>query len=276
MSPHRTTASTVASRTPRQPPGLRQAMILAAGRGARMRPLTDQIPKPLQRVQGKPLIEWQIEALVRAGLRHLVINASWLQAQLQAHVGDGARWGAQVHWSCEEQPLGTAGGIATALPWLTDPAFAVVSADIFTRFDYAALLQGWEQSCPAALAESLLPGAPSLTAAPLAHLVLVQDARYPCDFTLQAGRIALPQPGLLGGTYGNMGVYRRVFFESLPRHQVLELGPLLRQAAGAGTLTGQWCSALWDNVGTVEDLARLNSGTLGDHRPTPPGSHSCL
>ncbi len=239
-------------------------MILAAGRGVRMRPLTDQMPKPLQRVRGKPLIEWQIEALVRSGLRHLVINASWLQQQLQDQVGDGARWGAQVHWSCEEQPLGTAGGIATALPWLTDPAFVVVSGDIFTHFDYATLLQGWEQCSQPAGPQSPLCGPAEGAGAqvpqvPQAHLVLVQDARYPCDFTLQAGRIGLPQAGLPAGTYGNIGVYRRAFFEALPRHRALDLGPMLRQAASAGCLSGQWCQALWENVGTVEDLARLNA-----------------
>lgn len=263
---------------------LRQAMILAAGRGERMRPLTDQVPKPLQCVQGKALIEWQIEALVRAGLRQLVINVSWLQDQIRDHVGDGARWGAQVQWSCEEQALGTAGGVVTALPWLTDPAFLVVSADIFTRFDYTALLQGWQHAqsqdlsflqadAPAQPPEpfSHLPdptsrpagGAPC-SGLPGAHLVLVQDARHPADFSLQAGRIHLPQPGGPVGTYGNMGVYRRSFFDALPAHQDLALGPLLRRAAAAGQLTGQWCRALWENVGTAADLARLNScsGTL--------------
>lgn len=230
---------------------LRQAMLLAAGRGARMRPLTDRIPKPLQKVQGKPLIAWQLEALSRAGIHTVVINTCWLGEQIESFVGDGSPWGLQVHWSREDQALGTAGGIATALPWLSDPAFLVVSADIFTYFEYAPLLQEWARP-----------------ASSCAHLLMVQDARYPCDFALQAGRIHLPRPDLPGGTYGNIGIYRRAFFESLAPHQELALGPLLRQAAAAGKLTGQWCRVLWENVGTVEDLARLNSGTLKDFRAT--------
>src|SRR5436305_624590 len=115
------------------------AMILAAGRGERMRPLSDATPKPLLRAGGKPLIVWQIEALARAGFRHVVINASHHAAQLMEALGNGSSWGVEIKWSLEETPLETAGGVATASPLLLPGPALIVSADIWTTFDYATL-----------------------------------------------------------------------------------------------------------------------------------------
>ena len=122
-------------------PGARmRAMILAAGRGERMRPLTDRTPKSLLPVGGKPLIEWHLEKLARAGCRDVVINHAWLGEQIEARLGDGERFGLSIRYSAEGQALETAGGIAKALPLLGGAPFLVVNADIFTSVDYAALL----------------------------------------------------------------------------------------------------------------------------------------
>lgn len=119
------------------------AMIFAAGRGERMRPLTDTTPKPLLAAGGKPLIVWQIERLAAAGIRTIVVNHAWLGAQIEAALGDGARWGVRLRYSAEREALETAGGIAQALPLIEDGAgakvFVGVSGDIYTGFDYAAL-----------------------------------------------------------------------------------------------------------------------------------------
>ncbi|MHB8355006.1 MAG: nucleotidyltransferase family protein, partial [Burkholderiales bacterium] len=166
-------------------------MILAAGRGERMRPLTDIVPKPLQTVYGKPLILWQVERLAAAGFTDLIVNHAWLGQQLEAALGDGSRWGVQVRWSREGTALGTAGGVATALTQLTAPAFLLVSADIYTTYDYAQL------RAPLAALINEPQGRTE------AYLVLVKDACYPKDFSLQGGRVALAAQD--AGTYGNIG-----------------------------------------------------------------------
>jgi len=224
-------------------------MILAAGRGERMRPLTDTVPKPLQIVHGKPLILWQVERLAAAGFTDLVINHAWLGHQIEDAIGDGARWGVSVRWSREGTALGTAGGVATALPLLTAPAFLLVSADLYTTYDYARL------KTPLA---ALLQYPQGHTEA---HLVLVNDARYPKDFSLQEGCVAVA--GQDAGTYGNIGVFRRRFFEGLPPGQTAELGPLLHAAVARGTLTGEWFGGCWANVGSVADLEKLGTDLNG-------------
>src|ERR1700712_3026983 len=117
-----------------------QAMILAAGRGDRMRPLSDRVPKPLLEVGGKPLIAWQIERLVATGFRDLVVNVAYLGQAIENAVGDGKRFGADIRYSRESEPLEVAGGIATALPLLRDGVVLVVSGDLYTGYDYASLL----------------------------------------------------------------------------------------------------------------------------------------
>ncbi len=221
-----------------------QAMILAAGRGERLRPHTDLCPKPLLNVQGKPLIEWQVDALWQAGFDRLVINGAWLSEQLESFVGRQRDRGLHIDWSPEERALGTAGGVAQALTWLTDDVFALVSADIFTNYDYRLLKARCEQ------------GMESDTT--VAHLVLVHDARYPTDFYLdERGRIGMA--GDKGGTYGNMGLFRRDFFSSVVVGATQELGPLLREAACHGHLSGEWANCHWVNVGKEADLSRAEA-----------------
>lgn len=220
-------------------------MILAAGRGERMRPLTDTVPKPLQQVHGRPLIEWQIEALVGAGFTQLVINHAWLGQQIEERVGDGSAWGASVQWSREGKALGTAGGIVTALPLLTAPRFLVVSADIFTHYDYRRLKPLVDQ------------GLPEQTQA---HLVLVPAEQGHPDFSLAHGRVGpLQSPGF---TYGNIGVFQRDFFKGLPAYQNIELGPMLHRAVEQQQLSGEAFAGPWFNVGSVADLERLNRSPL--------------
>ena len=141
------------------------AMILAAGRGVRMRPLSDTTPKTLLAVGGKPLIVWQIEALARAGFRDIVINASWLAPQLVATLGDGEAFGVHIRWSLEAEPLETAGGIVTALPLLPRGPVLIVSGDIWTRFDYATLAHRLTT-----MARNLAP--------PRVHLVMVPNPPF--------------------------------------------------------------------------------------------------
>ena len=221
-------------------------MILAAGRGERMRPLTDRMPKPLQEVRGKPLIVWQIEHLALAGFNRLVINHAWLGAQLEDFVGDGHEWGVSVTWSREGQPLGTAGGVLQALPLLDVDVFLLVSADIHTHYDFRAMARRMDLWSAGQGSHWL------------AHLVLIQDHRYPADFSLREGRVVPPAQG--AGTYGNIGLYRRSFFDGtgLSSGPTSELGPLLRPAVDCGQVSGEWYEGSWTNVGRVEDLDRLN------------------
>jgi N-acetyl-alpha-D-muramate 1-phosphate uridylyltransferase len=228
------------------------AMILAAGRGERMRPLSDACPKPLLEAGGKPLIVWQIEALARAGLRRIVINAAHLADDLVARLGDGCALGVSLVWSIEPEALETAGGIATALPLLAPGPAVIVSADIWSTFDYATLLPR-----AAAMARD--------TTAPRAHLVMVPNPAYhPAgDFALVPGpqgsvdRLALDGDARL--TYANIGVYDTALFGELPRATKLKLLPLLRDWIGRGLAGGERYDGPWANVGTPGDLASLDA-----------------
>ena len=227
-------------------------MILAAGRGERMRPLSDACPKPLLEAGGKPLIVWQIEALARAGFRRIVINAAHLAGDLVARLGDGRALGVSIAWSVEPEALETAGGIATALPLLPPGPALVVSADIHSSFDYA----------------SLLPRAARMArdgAAPRVHLVMVPNPAYhPAgDFALVPGpdgatdRIAPDGDARL--TYANIGLYDTALFRELPRWTRLKLLPLLRDWIGRGLVSGERYDGAWANVGTPGDLASLDA-----------------
>ena len=224
---------------------LATAMILAAGRGERMRPLTDAVPKPLLEVAGKPLVVRQIEALARAGHRDIAINASWLAHKLVDALGDGHALGVRLHWSIEPEPLETAGGIATALPLLPAGPALIVSGDIWTAFDYA----------------SLVPRAKSMAAdatLPRAHLVMVPNPPYhpDGDFALHHGFV-----GLDGGprlTFGNIAVYDTSLFRELPRGTRLKLLPYLQRWIAEGRVSGARYEGPWANVGTPEDLAALD------------------
>lgn len=244
-------------------------MILAAGRGARMRPLSDKVPKPLLAVGGKALIVWQIEALVAAGINRIVINHAWLGDRLEDAIGDGSHWGVRIAWSRETTALETAGGIATALPLLErdtpDEPFVVVSADVHSDYDYARLMP---------IAASIRARYP----AHAAHLVLVDNPpwhprgnvpldgglvgrglsddeldRLPPDATVAS---RTPTAQLL--TYANIAVFHPRCFDAVTRHTPLKLFPWAYELADARRMTGTRYDGTWDNVGTPEQLAELD------------------
>jgi MurNAc alpha-1-phosphate uridylyltransferase len=219
-----------------------KAMLLAAGRGERMRPITDSIPKPLVKVGGRALIDWHLAALARAGVRDVVINLSWLGEQLQRTLGDGHEFGVRITWSEEGPvPFETGGGIFRALPVLGSQPFVVVNADIWTDIDFGRL--------------TLSPDAH-------AHLVLVPNpAHHPRgDFGLEAGHIVEREHERL--TYSGVGVYRAEFFAGCTPGR-FPLLPLLKRAIVARKLTGEEHLGQWCDVGTPERLARLNSRLCG-------------
>ena len=226
--------------------GSRCAMVLAAGRGERMRPLTDAVPKPLLAAGGKPLIVWQIEALARAGFRDIVVNAAHLADCFVAALGTGTALGATLRWSFEPEALETAGGIATALPLLPGRVALIVSGDIWTTFDYATLIRR-----AAAMARD--------AAAPRVHLVMVPNPNYhrAGDFALVDGRIA--QDGAPRRTYANIGLYDTGLFRELPRGTSLELLPYLQRWIAGGLVSGEYFAGPWANIGSPDDLASLDA-----------------
>lgn len=219
-------------------------MILAAGRGERMRPLTDTTPKPLLDVRGKPLIVWQIEALVRAGWRDLVINLAHLGHKIEDRLGDGSAYGSQIRYSHEEAALETAGGIAQARQLLGEDPFLVVNSDIFCDFDYSQLLRALD-----GMREDKV----------LAHLVLVENPEHHVggDFSLVDGKVTLHGKEIL--TFSGIGLYHPALFRNIVTGTAAKLGPLLRQAVDAGKVTGIRHDGLWVDVGTPERLGKLNS-----------------
>jgi MurNAc alpha-1-phosphate uridylyltransferase len=215
-----------------------RALIFAAGKGERMRPLTDTTPKALLKVRGKPLIAWHLEALARAGIHEVVINTGWLGDQLPVALGDGAAYGVAIAWSQEgPDPLETGGGMRRALALLGQDPFVVANADVYTDYDYARLPKQPEG---------------------LAHLVLVPNPpHHPRgDFVLAGQRCRLcGEPRL---TYAGIGVYRPELVAHLPEGRY-PLGPILREAIAFGFVTGELHSGAWTDVGTPERLAELNA-----------------
>lgn len=215
-------------------------MILAAGRGERMRPLTDTTPKPLLEVGGQPLIVWHINRLKRAGITQIVINHAWLGQKIEAALGDGSRFGVDIAYSPEQEGgLETAGGIATALPLLGNQPFLVVNGDVLTDIDFCQAVE---------TAENMSPDT-------LAYLWLVNNPPHhpDGDFVLAAdGMIASEGCGAL--TFSGVGVYRpELFADTLP-HQRAKLAPLLRKAMDRGAVRGTKHQGFWLDVGTVERL----------------------
>ena len=224
-----------------------KAMILAAGRGERMRPLTDLTPKPLLAVGGKPLIVWHLERLARAGLREVVINHAHLGLQIESALGDGARWGLSIAYSPEpEGALETAGGIANALPLLGhDEPFLVINGDIWCDWD------------PAQAAKVLGPD-------DLAYLVLVPNPPHhpQGDFSLrgrEVGADATADGGARSCTFSGIGVYRPQVFADIRRGQPAKLAPLLRAALAQQRVGGELHGGRWVDVGTPQRLAELDA-----------------
>lgn len=229
-----------------------KAMILAAGLGERMRPLTDHTPKPLLRAGGKPLIQWQIERLRAAGFTDLVINHAHLGARLEAALGDGSALGVRIAWSREPEPLETAGGIATALSLLGDAPFLVSNGDVYAEYDYARLI----------------PVLNAMAADPqrLAHLVLVDNPPHhpQGDFALEQGRAADPPTHAAGRyTFSGIGCYRPQLFAGIVPMNKARLAPLLRAAMARGQVGGEHFSGSWEDVGTPQRLADLDRELSG-------------
>jgi N-acetyl-alpha-D-muramate 1-phosphate uridylyltransferase len=216
----------------------RTAMILAAGRGDRLRPLTDTTPKPLLTVRGQPLIERHVIGLARAGMQRIVINLAWLGSKISGYLGDGARYGVAIIYS-DEQPraLETAGGIFRALPHLGPGPFAVVNGDVYTDFPFETLRIGGERD---------------------AHLVLVPNPpQHPRgDFGLEGG-LALPEAASRY-TFSGIGVYRSAFFAGC-HDGAFPLKPLLLRAMAAKRCSAELYPGRWEDVGTPQRLQALNA-----------------
>ena len=231
-----------------------KAIVLAAGRGERMRPLTDHTPKPLLPVHGKPLIEWHIEALATSGVREIVVNTAWLEDRIVATLGDGARFGVAIRYSLEGRDFGgaleTAGGIATALPLLAErpsDAFWVVSGDIFAP--------GF--AFPADAVQRFVDSDAQ------AHLWLVPNPSYHAkgDFGIDAtGRGLADGPGPDGQTwtYANLALFRASFFAGIAPGVRVALGPMLFAAMRERRVSAAIWRGAWENVGTPAQLEALN------------------
>ncbi len=215
-----------------------KVMILAAGRGERMRPLTDRLPKPLVEAGGKPLIAWHLERLAAAGFREAVVNVAHLGEQLIERIGDGSAYGISIAWSREAEPLETAGGLAWARALLGDAPFLLVNSDVYCEFDFRALR---EKSLDARLA----------------HLVLVPNPahRPGGDFSLASQRVgndAAPRY-----TYSGIAVIDPELYAEVRAGDKAPLAPYLKAAAAQGRLSGELYRGLWRDVGTAERLEEL-------------------
>lgn len=226
-----------------------KTMILAAGRGQRMRPLTDHTPKPLLAAGGQPLIVWHLKRLAAEGLHEVVINHAWLGEQIEAALGDGRQWGVSITYSPETTALETAGGIANALPLLGQDPFLLINGD--TWCDWLT------SDAITSAVKRVNPSADGTT--PLAHLVLVANPMHH-----QTGDFAIDDHGQLSDsgesrlTYSGLGVYRPELFEGLPKRQLAPLGPLLKRAMLQGLITGEVHRGQWMDIGTPERLIALD------------------
>ena len=214
-----------------------KAMILAAGKGERMRPLTLHTPKPLVPVAGQPLIEYHLRALAASGFTEVVINHAWLGQQIEAHLGDGSQFGLSIRYSPEGEPLETGGGIFKALPLLGDAPFALINGDVWTDYDFSRL-------------QVPLRG--------LAHLVLVDNPGHHGrgDFRLEGERVVDGDeaPGTL--TFSGLSILHPALFDGY-QAGAFKLAPLLRQAMAAGQVSGEHFRGHWVDVGTLERLAEV-------------------
>lgn len=225
-----------------------RAMILAAGRGERMRPLTDHMPKPLIPVAGKPLIQWHLEKLARAGIAEVVINHAWLGSMLEQALGSGQQFGLNIRYSPESHALETAGGIATALPLLGEEPFLVLNGDIWCDWDPA---QAKHIACELKLRSCL------------AWLLMVPNpVQHPAgDFVLESNGLLHDEVSRAANavrhTFAGIGVYQPELFEHTPAHRPAKLAPLLRQAMKNNRVCGALHQSEWIDVGTLDRLAAL-------------------
>lgn len=237
-----------------------RVMLLAAGRGERMRPLTDHTPKPLLQVGGKPLIVWHLQRLAQAGLHDVVINHAYLGQQIVDMLGDGNQYGVRIQYSAENPVLETAGGIANALPLLGEgEPFAVINSDIYCAYDFAQL-----------------PGQATAMVErnDLAHLVLVNNPpQHPAgDFGLNNGRVTLSlTPTLSQGERGNIltfsgiGIYMPQLFSPIARGKRAQLAPLLREQIALDKVSGEHYPGRWEDVGTPQRLQQLDKELSKQH-----------
>jgi MurNAc alpha-1-phosphate uridylyltransferase len=230
-----------------------RAMILAAGRGERMRPLTDSVPKPLLQAGGRPLITWHLDKLAAAGVATVVINHAHLGAMIEAALGDGRELGLSIRYSPEPEALETAGGIAAALPLLGEAPFIVVNGDVFTDFPYDRLV---------AHAHAL-----AVRRDRLAHLVLVDNpAHHPVgDFAIGGG-LAHPE-GLPKFTFSGLGAYHPTLFDGIARGTKARLAPLLVAAMARNAVSAEHHAGFWLDVGTPARLAELDARLGGRNEP---------
>jgi N-acetyl-alpha-D-muramate 1-phosphate uridylyltransferase len=240
-----------------------KAMILAAGRGERMRPLTDTTPKPLLKVGGKPLIVWHLERLAKAGFKEIVINHAHLGAQIESYLGSGAQWGVSIEYSPEKVALETAGGIANALDFLNENGtknepFLVVNGDIYTDFDFTML-------APVSVTPSPFKGegwGEGRMQQHLAHLVLIDNPpQHPNgDFAIENGMLKHAGKQML--TFSGVGVYHPDLFAEVTIGQPAKLAPLLRNAIDNHTATAEYYQGIWHDIGTPERLKDLDESLL--------------
>jgi len=218
-----------------------KVMLLAAGVGERMRPLTDHTPKPLLKVAGTPLIEHHIRRLAEAGLTELVINVSHLAEQIMVYCGDGSRWGVSIAYSPEAKPLETAGGIINAMPLLGSKSFMVVNGDVWTDYPFAQL------------AAQELDGNEG-------HMIFVDNPpQHPLgDFSLSTpGKVGVKEQDAMGYTYAGLGLYSPDFFSGVTAGK-LAMRPLLDKAILRGVVSGEYHGGEWADVGTPQRLRELD------------------
>lgn len=229
-----------------------KAMILAAGRGERMRPLTDFTPKSLLKVGGKPLIVWHIESLAKAGLTEIVINHAHLGHMIEAALGNGAAWGVSIQYSSEKVALETAGGIANALDLLGSEPFLVVNGDTFTEIDFKCI--GLEANTHAGGGHALKG----------VHLVLIDNPpQHPNgDFAIEADMLKNTGKKML--TFSGVGVYHPDLFADIVKGEAAKLAPLLRKAIDNNVATAQYYQGVWHDIGTPQRLKELDE-SLNKH-----------
>jgi MurNAc alpha-1-phosphate uridylyltransferase len=230
-----------------------KAMIFAAGRGERMRPLTDSCPKPLLKVRGRPLITWHVLNLVRAGLTEIVINHSHLGHMIEAELGDGSRYGARIVYSHEPAPLETAGGIANALHLLGDEPFLAVSGDIYAPyFDFSQALDALKD-------EDVLGNPYPKDQRDIAWLWLTPNPWHNPGGDFALDMYTLANDGSPKWNFAGIGVYRPEMFEGIQAGEFVKFGPLMRKFIDKKRVGGEVYTGPWVNVGTVEQLEELNA-----------------